>query len=437
MKILIYGIKYAPELSGTGRYTAEMAEALAAAGHTVEVVCAPPYYPAWRVADGYAGARYARETRSGVRVSRAPLWVPARPSGKTRLVHLASFALSSLPLLARYAFWRPDVVFAVAPALICAPAAWALARVTGARAWLHLQDYEVDAAFELGILKRGAAAHLAYALERMLLARFDVVSTISGRMLVRALGKGVDSARLFHLPNWVDTRTIFPLAHASDYRRQLGIPAGASVVLYSGNMGAKQGLDVLADAAQALAARADIHFVFCGDGPARAALAARCEALPTCRFLPLQPAERLNELLNAADIHVLPQRADAADLVMPSKLTGMLASGRAIVAMASPGTELFETVAGRGVTVPPGDAAALAHALASLADAPALRASLGRAAREYAVGHLAPDVVFAMLDARLRKLCGAAERAAAPAPQPFPAQPEPPGPRQECYQGER
>lgn len=93
MKILIYGINYAPELSGTGRYTAEMAEALAAAGHTVEVVCAPPYYPAWRVADGYAGARYARETRSGVRVSRAPLWVPARPSGKTLLVHLASFTM--------------------------------------------------------------------------------------------------------------------------------------------------------------------------------------------------------------------------------------------------------------------------------------------------------------------------------------------------------
>src|ERR1700742_1765230 len=118
-------------------------------------------------------------------------------------------------------------------------------------------------------------------------------------------------------------------------------------------MGTKQGLEVLATAAVSLAARRDLVFVFCGQGPAKERLTAVCGDLPNTRFIPLQPMDKLNELLNLADIHLLPQRADAADLVMPSKLSGMLASGRAVIAMAHEGTELFNTVEPRGVVVPP------------------------------------------------------------------------------------
>ena len=120
MKILIYGINYAPELTGIGKYSAEMAEWLAARGHSVSVVTAPPYYPQWRVHDGYRAGRYAREERAGVSVRRAPLWVPARPGGVKRLLHLASFALSSLPSLLRAA-GRPDVILVVEPARSARP----------------------------------------------------------------------------------------------------------------------------------------------------------------------------------------------------------------------------------------------------------------------------------------------------------------------------
>jgi colanic acid biosynthesis glycosyl transferase WcaI len=148
MKILIYGLNYAPELTGTGKYTAEMAALLASRGHEVRVVCAPPYYPEWQVSPGYASWRYRREERDGVAIWRAPLWVPSRPSGLKRMIHLASFAATSLPVLALQALWRPDAVVLIAPTLICAPACLALARVARASAWLHIQDYEVDAAFE-------------------------------------------------------------------------------------------------------------------------------------------------------------------------------------------------------------------------------------------------------------------------------------------------
>jgi colanic acid biosynthesis glycosyl transferase WcaI len=401
MKILIYGINYAPELTGTGKYTAEMAVLLASRGHEVRVICAPPYYPEWRVASGFSGWRYQRETREGVTLWRAPLWVPTNPTGIKRMLHLASFAVSSLPLLARQALWRPDTVMMIAPTLMCAPATLALARVTRASAWLHIQDYEIDAAFELGLLKSSRAARMARWLESALLRRFDAVSSITRQMSARATAKGVLPARVVCLPNWVDASSIFPLPRTSEYRQQLGIPEGQKVVLYSGNMGAKQGIETLADAAALLAARTDVTFVFCGSGAAKENLLARCAGLKNCIFIPLQPAERLNELLNLADIHVLPQRGDAADLVMPSKLTGMFASGRATVAMARRGTALHEAVSSRGVVVPPDNVKALVAAINVLASDAERRAALGRAARHYAESTLSPEATIQTFEEKL------------------------------------
>ncbi|WP_233800121.1 glycosyltransferase WbuB [Paraburkholderia sp. HP33-1] len=401
MKILIYGLNYAPELTGTGKYTAEMAVLLASRGHEVRVICAPPYYPEWRVSADYASWRYRREMRDGVTVWRAPLWVPSQPSGVKRMLHLASFAASSLPLLARHVLWRPDAVMLIAPTLMCAPAALALARVTGAVTWLHIQDYEVDAAFDLGLLKSSRAARVARWFESTLLRRFDGVSSITRQMSARATTKGVPPARVLCLPNWVDVSSIYPLARASDYRQQLGIPDNQIVVLYSGNMGAKQGIETLAEAAALLAARSDITFVFCGNGAAKESLLLRCAGLVNCLFIPLQPAERLNELLNLADIHVLPQRADAADLVMPSKLTGMFASGRATVAMAHSGTALHEAVESCGVVVPPDRANSLAAAISVLASDAGRRAELGNAARNYAERALSPESIIRNFEERL------------------------------------
>jgi colanic acid biosynthesis glycosyl transferase WcaI len=408
MRLLIVGLNYAPELTGTGKYTAEMAEALVAQGHEVRVVCGQPYYPQWQVADGYRAWRYGVEQRLGVRVMRVPLWVPRIPTGVKRLLHLASFALASLPVLAAQVRWRPHVVMSIAPSLMSAPGALLLARASGARTWLHIQDYEVDAAFELGVIHGARARRFALAVERTLLGRFDVVSSLSKNMVERAVLKGVDPLKTDCLCNWVDTHVIAPLPHASPYRQLLGLdlPVRQTVVLYAGNMGAKQGLEILAATAQALARRRDISFVFCGSGPAQAQLEQRCAGVPNCHFMPLQPAQRLNELLNLADIHVLPQRSGAADLVMPSKLGGMLASGRAVVAMACPGTELYEVVAPRGVVVPPEDVAALVAAIEALAADPARRIALGMAAREFAERTLSSATVLGALSARLCALAG-------------------------------
>ncbi|MGS0742811.1 WcaI family glycosyltransferase [Glaciimonas sp. GG7] len=403
MKILLYGINFAPELTGIGKYTGEMATWLAAAGHEVRVVTAPPYYPDWQVWPEFRGTRYTHEIWNGVRVWRAPLWVPAKPSGLKRLIHLASFALSSLPLMLCQLAWRPDVVWVVEPPLFCAPMALCVARLTGARAWLHVQDYEVDAAFALGLLQGKLARRLVTGLERWLMRRFDWVSTISDSMLARAAAKGVATDRQVHFPNWIDLNAIWPLTVPSSYRAELGIPEDAVVALYSGNMGGKQGLEIMAEAAHLLCDQTTLHFVFCGNGAGKAELMRLAHGLPNVRFLNLQPLDRLNDLLGLADIHLLPQRADAADLVMPSKLTGMLASGRAVVATAHADTELGRVLQSCGVVVTPGDADAFAAAIGGLGRNPVQRQKLGLAGYEYAKSHLGIDKILSKFDRVLRE----------------------------------
>jgi len=175
-----------------------------------------------------------------------------------------------------------------------------------------------------------------------LLRRLDRVSAISDRMVERLAAKGVRPERCILFPNWVDTKAVFPLETPSPYRAELGIAEDQLVALYSGNMGEKQGLEMLLDVARRLSSEPRIRFVFCGEGAARQRLFDAGRHLPNVHWLPLQPAERLNDLLNMADIYLLPQRADAADLVMPSKLVGMLASGRPVIATAEPGTQVAQ-----------------------------------------------------------------------------------------------
>ena len=404
MKLLINSLNYYPELTGIGKFSGDMAEWLAARGHEVRVVTAPPYYPEWLVGVGHSPYSYRRQWLAFVDVWRSPLWVPAQPSGLKRLIHLATFAVFSLPTMLRQIFWRPNVVWVVAPAFFSAPGALLTARLCRAPVWLHVQDFEVDAAFDLGLLKGAWLKKLVLGVELRLLQRFDVVSTISYRMKDRALTKGVAPERAVLFPNWVDISAINPDYSGGSYSAELGIPEGRLVALYSGNMGGKQGLDILAEAARLLVDDDRIIFVFCGNGAGRADLEMLCKGLPNVRFVDLQPLDRLGELLTFADIHLLPQRADVADLVMPSKLTGMLASGRPVVVTAHQGTEVARVVEGCGLVVEPESPEVFADAIAALAADPQQRVQFGLAARRYAETNLDKESVLLQFEAQLIEL---------------------------------
>jgi len=408
MRLLIYGLNYAPELTGVGKYTTEMAEALAAQGHEVRVVTAYPYYPAWEVKKGYFPWHYSKEFLHEVKVWRCPLWVPHQPSGLKRVLHLASFAIGSLPVsIWQGLAWHPDVVFVVEPTFLCVAGALVTARLSGARAWLHVQDFEIDAGFDLGLIPSSSFIRSVVAfVEHWLMKSFDSISTISERMLDRLKIKGIPASKCAYFPNWVDTRSIYPLEGPNRLREELALSPDTFVALYSGSMVEKQGLEILLAVANLLATDyPNIVFVLCGEGSAKRRLAELSQKLPNVRFLNLQPVERLNALLNLGDAHLLPQIPNAADLVMPSKLQGMLASGRPVIATAKPDTQIASIVQQCGIVVPPGDVTALAEAVVHLANEPEKRTQLGQQARKYTLTHWDRQHVLGQLEQNLLALC--------------------------------
>lgn len=423
MRILIYGLNYSPELTGIGKYTGEMAAWLASRGHEVRVVTAPPYYPAWSIREDYRGKLYrienARRRKSSEPVVyRTPLYVPEKPTGVGRVAHLCSFMIGSLPVMMRQCFWKPDVVFTVEPTFFGAPVALLVASATGAVSWLHIQDFEIDAAFELGLLPAKGPVHaLALGLERLFTRPFTRISTISDKMVERAISKGVSESRVVLFPNWVDIDAVHPQDSTmpNSFRAELNL-LDKIILLYSGNMGAKQGLESLAPLAASFEGDSRVHFVFCGDGAFRPTLESLVRGRGNVTLLPLQPVERLNDLLNAADIHLLLQRAGAADLVMPSRLTGMLASGRPVIATADPDTQVGQIVGGGisskacGLVVPSEEGAALHAAVQQLVAAPSLRTQLGANARCYAVQHLGKQQVLEQFERALQSLVGSSDK---------------------------
>jgi colanic acid biosynthesis glycosyl transferase WcaI len=411
VKILIYCINFAPEQIGIGKYTGEMAAWLARRGHEIHVVTAHPYYPAWHTDDGYASWRFFREEWNGCSVWRCPLWVPARPTALTRIFHLLSFSLSSLPAMIQQVRWRPEIVFAVEPPLLCAPTALLISHLTGGIGWLHVQDFEIEAFFGLGFARSGLLKRILVSLEGWLMRRFDRVSTISHRMLDRIHHLKVPPERTALFPNWVDTRQIHPETKAGLLRKTWGVGDDQKVVLYAGNMGKKQGIDIVLRVAHMIqTARPDILFFLVGDGTDKENLIAQARqlCLRNVFFKPVQPMQTLLTLLNLAEVHLVIQRRGAADAVMPSKLSGILAAGGAALITADAETELGRFVddhPGIAVLVEPENPASLLSALISLVDDRDRQRRCKSAARAYAECHLSTNTILSQFEASIKSAC--------------------------------
>jgi colanic acid biosynthesis glycosyl transferase WcaI len=342
MKLLLNSLNYSPELTGIGKYNGEMCSELIKSGFDVSVIVAPPYYPDWLVHNDYCSYWFARSVEQGVKITRCPLYVPKKVTTLKRLIHLTTFAVSSGLALFSKILSKPDVVLIVQPTLFCAPGVLLFCKLTGAKSVMHIQDYEINALFGLGLMGEGKIAHQVKKAERWLMSKFDAVSTISYSMIENAQAKGISKDKLIYFPNWSDTDFVTPATDGNALKQEWGFSSTDKVILYAGNIGKKQGLEIVLEAAQSFKEQADIKFVLVGAGAHAGELKvlAKTMALSNVFFKPLQAWERVPEMLALAAIHLVVQKKGAADAVLPSKLTNILSAGGHALVTAENDTEL-------------------------------------------------------------------------------------------------
>jgi colanic acid biosynthesis glycosyl transferase WcaI len=418
MRILILGINYWPEETGIAPFTTGRAEHLAALGHDVTVVTGFPYYPKWRVAERYRGALVQREERAGVRILRSWLYVPRRVNVLSRIVHEGSF-LASATLRALGAGTRPDVLLVVSPPLSLAVAAIALGRAWRRPFVFHVEDLQPDAAIDLGMLPNGTLMRTLRMLERCAYRKAAVVTTLNGAMRNRIIEKGIAPAKVAIAAHWCDPE-LFTIADLSSGARR----DGKFVALHAGNIGVKQGLGVILDAAALTRERDDLVYLLVGDGAMRPMLERRiaAERRANVRMLPLQPRERFRDLLAAAQIALVTQQRAVADIVFPSKVETFLAAGRPVVASVNAKSTVARVLceSRAGEVVEPENPEALSDAIISLMREPSRRDEMSRRGREYARDNWAPGRAldgFAAIVANARE----SQRADAPYPTAQPA----------------
>jgi colanic acid biosynthesis glycosyl transferase WcaI len=404
MKILLYGLNYAPELTGIGKYSGEMCEWLAEKGHEVRVICAPPYYPEWQVGENYKSNQYLKELRNKVTVFRCPLFVPRKPKTLNRLIHLFSFAISSLPIVFKQWVWKPDFVICIEPTFFCVPTTLLFCKLRGSKSLLHIQDFELDAMLGLGLGQRGFIAKFAAQVESWLMRRFDAISTISYSMVQKAKDKTRQPEKVFYFPNWVDTDFLTPDADPNLFRNRWQIPEAVRIVLYSGNMGKKQGLEIVLSAANQLRQEPNLLFLMVGNGAAQEELVHQAEKLKldNLMFYPLQAYEDLPSLMTLADIHLVIQKKGAADAVLPSKLTTILAVGGECIITAESKTELgllCQQYLGIASCIEPENANSLAARIRELLVnlTPKTRGSFNEVAHQFALDNLKKDQILSRL----------------------------------------
>lgn len=332
-KITIIGINYFPEDSAIGLYTTQKAENFVRKGYQVTVITGFPYYPQWEIQEKYKSKPYfTRETINGVNVLRCRQYVPVNPTFFKRILHLITFTLGSFANLFRVS--NPDLVISIVPFTSSILLGWFLKLRYKSKLWVHVQDFEFDAALQTGVSNKGKGIYsFLFKLEKWLLSKANVSSTISDSMLTR-LGTKTKSEKFF-LPNWIDENNINPeTAIQHKY-----FTSNKKHILYSGNIGDKQDWNTFIQFCKDLD-DSKYEVIIVGDGAKKAWLVEQIKKINIVSFYPPVEYEELSSLLCSADLHVLFQKSNVIDTVMPSKILGMMASGKPSLVLGSEHSEV-------------------------------------------------------------------------------------------------
>lgn len=412
VRIQIICPHFEPDVAPTGLVISEIVRGLAEQGHEVDVVTSLPWYSAHAVEESWKGRIIRSERTAWGSISRVYPFPTNKRNIAARAAGFGGFtALAGVCSLFKRR--RPDVVLAMSPPLTLGLAAWSTSRLRRAPLVFNVQDVFPDVAVALGAITNRRVIRLLEGLERFVYRRSAVVTVLSEDLRSNVEAKLVDTAgavgsRVRVIPNFVDTERIRPQDRDNSYRAEFGL-GSRSVVMYAGNLGFSQPLELMVEAARELSDRDDIVFVINGEGSRRTELESLADGLDNVVFVDFQPAERLAEVLAAGDVHVIALRRGLAASSVPSKLYSVLAAGRPVLAALDSGTEVADVVEsqGAGVVVAAEDQASFTAAVLELVDDADL-AAMGSAGREYVSRCASPTGVAAAYGELFEELRGRA-----------------------------
>jgi colanic acid biosynthesis glycosyl transferase WcaI len=400
MRILVVCPHFTPDSAApTGVVMTRIARELVERGHQLHVVTSLPWYREHAIEPGWGGKLVRHEDTDWGRITRLHPFPTDKTNIPARALAFAGFTAEAMAF-ATATRRRPDVVMAMSPPLTLGLAGWAAARVRRSPMVFNIQDVFPDAAVETGTLSNPKVIAAAARLERWSYQLADAVTVLSDDLRDNVVAKLAGHRRgapekVRVIPNFVDTELVTPGPTDGAYRRELGL-LGKTVVLYAGNVGLSQSLDLLVEAARRnLERRPDVAFLVNGGGSGLGALRAAAADLPNVHFGEFQGPDRLADLLATGDVHLVPLKRGLAKASVPSKLYSILAAGRPVLASVDEGTEVARTVAaaGAGVAVPPDDPDAFCLGLDRLLDDLPAAAAMGRAGRRFVEGWASPAAV--------------------------------------------
>jgi colanic acid biosynthesis glycosyl transferase WcaI len=403
MKILFFSLCYKPEKTGIAVTSTELCQWLAAQGHKVTVICGFPFYPEWKTHQGYESKLFMSEQIDSVNLKRCWVYVPKKINTLTRILHEFSFMISAF--LRAVFLPKPDIVICTTPPLTLGLAGLFISRLKRTKAIINVQDLQPDAAVELGMLKNTLVIKLMYILEKFLYKSYDGISSLGKGMLNRIKNKGLPEAKLIFLPNTAEPE-LLNLRRRTDKNplREIHNLDHEFIALHSGNMGVKQGIDVILESAK-LAPDDSIRFMIVGDGAQKQRLMDKKSSLglSNVTFLPLQSRENFPYMLAAADIFLLTQLKEVVDIVVPSKLISAMARGSCIVASVHPASEAAQIVAQSncGTVVEPENPAKLTKAIEYYRNNPKKIRQCKINSRKYAAKHFDRQKTFADFENKL------------------------------------
>ncbi|MBD2410234.1 glycosyltransferase WbuB [Nostoc calcicola FACHB-389] len=386
MHILIYSYNYYPEPIGIAPLMTELAEGLVKRGHEVRAITAMPNYPQRQIYDEYRGKWYVTEQKNGVTIERSYVRIKSKPNVVDRLLLELSFVLTSLPQA--FKGQRPDVIILTVPPLLGILPATIFSFLYNCPLVLNVQDILPEAAVRVGLLKNKSTIRILAALEKFAYRTAHTISVIADGFTENLVNKGVPANKIVCIPNWVNINFIRPLPKDNNSWRSTHQLDGKFVVLYSGNIALTQGLETVIQAAACLRQIKDIVFVIVGESKALQRLQEYCllNGADNVLLLPLQPREKLPEMLAASDVGLIVQKHNVISFNMPSKIPLLLASGRPIVGSVPASGTAAKAIAlsGGGIVVEPESPHVLADAVKDLYTNPTLAAKLGHTGRQFA-----------------------------------------------------